>query len=146
MPRTCMLHADVQYVREYYKNEKQTTAVRSTKNVFLIISLRWMGRSSAPLVFCVEVHESFRGSFHRFHGSFHSLHENFHRFHGSFRGIFHGKQSRKLSGFHESFHGSFHESSGSFHGSNFHESFHESFHEGLGVGLSSVKASVKASV
>ena len=33
-------------------------------------------RFPALLVFGVEVHESFRGSFHRFHGGFHSFHES----------------------------------------------------------------------
>ena len=28
-------------------------------------------RSPVLYAFCVEAHESFRGSFHRFHGSFH---------------------------------------------------------------------------
>ena len=71
-------------------------------------------RSPALLVFCVEVHESFRGSFHRFHGSFH------------------GKKIPEActdgSSFHESFHGSFHGSSGRCHGSHFHGSFHGNFH------------------
>ena len=71
-------------------------------------------RSPALLVFCVEVHESFRGSFHRFHGSFH------------------GKKipeaSTDGSSFHESFHESFHGSSGRCHGSHFHGSFHGNFH------------------
>ena len=43
-------------------------------------------RSTALIVFCVEVYESCRGSFHRFRGSFHSFHESFHESHGSFRG------------------------------------------------------------
>ena len=48
----------------------------------------WIGRvapSPALLVFRVEVHESFRGSFHRFHGIFHES------FRGSFRESFHGR-------------------------------------------------------
>ena len=49
------------------------------------------------MTFCVEVHESFRGSFHRFHGSFHgsngSLHESSHGRYGSF----HGKKKPQAS-------------------------------------------------
>ena len=64
-------------------------------------------RSPVLIVFCVEVHESFRESFHR-------------RKYGIFRESFHG------SSFHENFCGSFHGSSRRCRGSHFHETFHES--------------------
>ena len=53
---------------------------------YFVWRLLRLTRPPALLVFCVEVHENFRGSFHRFHGSFHSFHESFHRFHGSVHG------------------------------------------------------------
>ena len=44
------------------------------------------GRSPALLAFCVEAHESSRGSFHRFHGSFHGRYGSYGSFHGSCHG------------------------------------------------------------
>ena len=89
-------------------------------------------RAPALLAFCVEAHESFRGSFHgsyesggSFRGSFHERYGSFHAkknpasFLGSFRESFHGIC------FHKIFHGSFHGSSGSFHGRNFLNSSQE---------------------
>ena len=70
-------------------------------------------RCPALLFFCVEVNESFRGSFYCFHGSFRGFHESFQCFHGSFQG--------SGGSFHESFIGT----CANFHGKKIPEAFTE---------------------